>query len=77
MDRAPAIDEKDAVAVLIDELEILVVVDKEEVSVPYRLEPRRVGLGQGHAGVQAADVAVVIEARVLTPGHTVLCIGLT
>ena len=77
MDRAAAIDEKDAVAILIDELQIVIVVDKEEVPVPYRPEPRCVGLGQGHASVQAADVAVVIEARVLTPGHTVLCIVLT
>lgn len=58
----------------VDELEIVVIVDEEEVLPPSRIEPRRVGLGQGHAGAEAAGVAVMLETRVPSVGHAVLCL---
>ena len=51
-------------AVHVDELQIVLVIDEEEVVMSRRLEARHVGLGQGHAGVEATDVAVVIEAGI-------------
>ncbi len=60
--------------VYIDELEIMVIVNNEKVLAPRRLEPLSIRLGQGHAGVQAAGVAVMLEARVPSVGHAVLCL---
>ena len=62
MDRASTIDEEDAVPIQVDELQIMIVIDKEEVPVPRRLELRRIHLGQGHPGIHAACVAVAVDA---------------
>jgi len=62
VDRASTIAEEDAVPIHVDELQIVIVIDKEEVPVPLRLEPRRVRLGQCHTGIEAADMAIVVDA---------------
>lgn len=62
-------------AVNIDELQIVVIVDKEKVLATRRIEPFSIRLGQGHAGIETADVAIVDEAWVFAPGHSVLCIN--
>jgi hypothetical protein len=51
-------------AVDVQELKVVAFVDDKEISAPDRFEPSPVGLGQRHAGVQAADMAVMVEARV-------------
>jgi hypothetical protein len=69
VDRAPAIDEKDAVAVDVVELEILIVIDEEETSLARHLQPRHIRFSQRHAGLEATDVAVMLQTRVR--GHPI------
>ena len=72
MDRTAAIDQKNTVAIKIVELQIVIVVDEAEVLSTRRFEPRYIGLSQGHTGIQAAAVAIVVKTRVFLPSHTAL-----
>ena len=72
VDRALAIDEKNAMAIHVDELQVVIVVDEIEVPSPRCLEPLGIGLGQGHACIQTAAVAIVVKTRVFLPSHTAL-----
>jgi len=75
VDRAPAIDEKNAMAIHVDELQVVIVVDEIEVPSPRCLEPLGIGLGQGHAGLEATAVAIVIKTGISAPSHSVLSIS--
>ena len=64
-------------AVKIVELQVVIIVDEAEILPTCRFEPRNIRVGQGHACIQAAAVAIVFKTGVILPNHAVLSIFLT